>query len=252
MALWEMMIGEGKRPPSFTFTLLSVALVLAFVPVAKRLLWTSGVDSTARQIDIFLYYVPLVVVIMIALSIISLRWSGSAADRFQKMTRFFWAFCYVSLAVPMVVRLGEWEAVFPESGIRGGDLLLMLFVTVWIGDSAAMLIGNRIGKTQLAPSISPKKTVEGLIGGLVLSVIAGTIVAQLRVQPLGLGMGIAAALVISVFGQFGDLVESIWKRSIGTKESSHLIPGHGGVLDRFDSLFFAAPAFYLLLVLLYQ
>jgi phosphatidate cytidylyltransferase len=124
--------------------------------------------------------------------------------------------------------------------------ILVLFAIVWIGDSAAFYGGRTMGRHRLAPVISPKKTVEGAIAGVAGSVIAGTIGGSLVLgKPCMTMLGIC--VVTAVAGQIGDLAESSLKRSAGVKDSSSILPGHGGILDRLDSLFFATPIFYWLL-----
>jgi phosphatidate cytidylyltransferase len=128
----------------------------------------------------------------------------------------------------------------PYSGIE----LLTFFILIWVSDSMAYVCGRLFGKNKLWERISPKKTQEGFVGGLIFTVITG----------LGLGyywltdnnvtfafMWALIGLVISVTGMFGDLVESLFKRSINVKDSGTILPGHGGILDRFDALFLATP-----------
>jgi phosphatidate cytidylyltransferase len=117
---------------------------------------------------------------------------------------------------------------------------LVVILATWIGDSAALLIGRRVGRRKLAPELSPNKTVEGALAGLIGSALAGTGV----VLACGLGsasFGFLVGTVIGLFGQLGDLGESFLKRQARVKDSSSLIPGHGGVLDRIDALLFAFP-----------
>jgi phosphatidate cytidylyltransferase len=126
------------------------------------------------------------------------------------------------------------------------EALLLLFSIVWVGDSAAYYGGRAFGRHLLAPTVSPKKTVEGAVAGLAGSVMAGAIVAaQLLGEPWFWGALISG--ITAIAGQVGDLAESAVKRSAGVKDSSSILPGHGGILDRLDSLFFAAPVFYYLL-----
>lgn len=128
--------------------------------------------------------------------------------------------------------------------VAGREAVLVLMGTVAVSDTAQFYTGRLFGRTPLSPRRSPKKTVEGAIGGLVVApaaiVAAGT--AWLPgMDPLGLGL---LGVLIVVAGIIGDLFESMLKRAAGLKDSSHLIPGHGGVLDRIDALLFAAPVFY--------
>lgn len=129
----------------------------------------------------------------------------------------------------------------------GGTWLVLLpLVATWICDTAAMAAGSAIGGPKLAPVVSPKKTWAGAIGGL-LGAVAATLAIGLGVYPrLGLVVGLGPLLVvgvgIGVLAQVGDVAESLFKREAGVKDSSSLIPGHGGVLDRLDSLYFVLPA----------
>jgi len=134
---------------------------------------------------------------------------------------------------------------------NGRVLVLYLFVAIWGSDSGAYFVGRALGKHKLCPKVSPKKTWEGSIGG-----IATTCVLLLLLNSyFGLLTPLAAILIgvaISIIGQIGDLIESLMKRSYGVKDSGNLIPGHGGVLDRFDSIMLAAPVMYYCLALAQQ
>ncbi len=125
---------------------------------------------------------------------------------------------------------------------NGNYFLIFLLVIVWVNDIAAYIIGTAIGKLKLAPKISPKKTIEGSIAGIFFSII--TIIFLNHWLNYDLNKLIVIGIAVSVFGQCGDLFESMLKRGAKIKDSGNLIPGHGGVLDRFDSLLFAAPVFY--------
>lgn len=125
-------------------------------------------------------------------------------------------------------------------------LLLGSFILVWINDSAAYLIGKNFGKQKLFPSISPKKTVEGFLGGLFFACISSFFIAEYT-QTLKFTSWLILAIIVSVLGTFGDLIESKFKRQAGVKDSGVIMPGHGGLLDRLDSIIFAAPFIYLFL-----
>lgn len=131
----------------------------------------------------------------------------------------------------------------------GRRLTFFLIVIIWILDTACWAVGKSIGRTPLAPSISPKKTWEGTIGGTLIAVLAGWLIREaLLRQEMGRAEAVLYSVVICVAAQLSDLIESLLKRSFGVKDSSQLLPGHGGFLDRFDSFVFAAPLFYYLLV----
>ena len=141
-----------------------------------------------------------------------------------------------------------WLRLVPGDDL-GWRLVLLFFGTIWLGDSGAYYVGRRFGRHKMSPRISPNKTWEGLLGGMATSVIAVVpfkFLFGLELAWLDL-LGLAAILALSA--PVGDLVESQFKRDTGVKDSSQLIPGHGGFMDRTDSLFFSAPFFlaYLLL-----
>jgi phosphatidate cytidylyltransferase len=126
------------------------------------------------------------------------------------------------------------------------DAVLTLFAIIWAGDTGAYYGGRLLGRHPLLLRVSPKKTMEGAVAGLLASVIAGTVVGVWR---LGLSWTNIAfmSFFVAIAGQIGDLAESALKRSAGVKDSSSVLPGHGGILDRLDSLLFAAPVFFWLL-----
>lgn len=127
------------------------------------------------------------------------------------------------------------------------DSILVLFAIIWAGDSAAYYGGRALGRHPLAPGVSPKKTVEGAIAGLIASIAAGTAMGVWRLSTPSWPAMAAVCAATAIAGQIGDLAESALKRSAGVKDSSSILPGHGGILDRLDSLLFAAPVFFWLL-----
>jgi phosphatidate cytidylyltransferase len=127
------------------------------------------------------------------------------------------------------------------SGSSGPWLVLALLAVVWASDIGAYFVGRRWGRMRLAPAVSPGKTWEGLLGGLALAGAVGALVAALLgLSPLTVS---AMALSVAALSVVGDLTESMFKRNVGVKDSGTLIPGHGGVLDRMDSITAAVPLF---------
>jgi phosphatidate cytidylyltransferase len=134
----------------------------------------------------------------------------------------------------------------------GGVLLGLPLLLTWATDIGAFFVGRGVGGRKLMPSVSPGKTVSGAVGGVLLSVLVAWLYVRFALQPVAqLGFTLAGIVVlgtlVSVAGQVGDLVESLFKREAGVKDSSTLLPGHGGVLDRLDSLFFVLPTAHLAL-----
>lgn len=125
-------------------------------------------------------------------------------------------------------------------------LLLGVLILIWINDSAAYLVGKNFGRQKLFPSISPKKTVEGFLGGLFFACVASYFIT-LYTETLTFTQWLILAIIVSVMGTFGDLIESKFKRQAEVKDSGVIMPGHGGLLDRLDSIIFASPFIYLFL-----
>ena len=156
------------------------------------------------------------------------------------------------IAVPLALTIRLTLEVDPYSSMTqyNGLLLLAIFIFIWVNDTGAYLVGSRWGKRRLAPSISPKKSVEGSIGGLLLVLLSAVVLRLLLFPELSWLRILLIAAVVAIFGTIGDLFESSLKRRAGVKDSGKLIPGHGGILDRIDSFLLAVPAVYLLLAVL--
>jgi phosphatidate cytidylyltransferase len=155
-------------------------------------------------------------------------------------------------AVP-AAGLPEVELV-PVSEWVGRALLALPLILTWVSDTAAYFGGRAFGRRRLMPSVSPGKTVAGAVAGVAGTAIAGAVYGHVVLSsaldlPLGIGFGLLAGLILSLVAQLGDLAESLLKREAGVKDSGAVLPGHGGVLDRFDSLFFTIPVAYWLVEL---
>ena len=135
-----------------------------------------------------------------------------------------------------------------DKGVHGALLTLGVMLSLWANDAVAYLVGSRIGAHKLAPRISPNKSWEGFWAGLVGSVAVWIVLALAGVANIGVPLAAAIGLVVGVVGVIGDLFESRIKRGVGVKDSGNLIPGHGGLLDRSDSLLFGSIAAYILLL----
>ncbi|MBP6040569.1 MAG: phosphatidate cytidylyltransferase [Flavobacterium sp.] len=130
-------------------------------------------------------------------------------------------------------------------------IIIGLFILIWTNDTFAYLVGKSIGKHKLYERISPKKTIEGFLGGVVFAVFAGYLISKLYIKPnpnfsdTSILIWTMIALIVGVFGTIGDLIESKFKRIAEVKDSGKIMPGHGGILDRLDSVIFVAPIVYL-------
>jgi phosphatidate cytidylyltransferase len=139
------------------------------------------------------------------------------------------------------MRMTSGEGVVPV----GRALTFFLIITIWMVDTGAWFVGRLAGKNPLAPRISPKKSWEGAVGGTIIACATAWFFREAFLRDvMGPVESMVYALLISITAQMSDLIESLMKRSFGAKDSSQLLPGHGGVLDRFDSFIFAAPFFY--------
>ena len=149
----------------------------------------------------------------------------------------------VYLYLPLLV-LAIW---FTQSQAYKVEYLLLYFTTIWVYDSMAYLVGKRLGRRPIFPKVSPKKTVEGTIGGTILTIM---IIAVIQNYMLNIpGNFIFLSFIIIVFATFGDYVESYMKRKLGVKDSCNLIPGHGGILDRMDSIYLSVLPYLVILSL---
>ena len=148
-------------------------------------------------------------------------------------------------AVTGLEGVGVTQEVRDRVDLWGGLTVCAVFATVWLCDSAAYFAGRSFGRTKLLPRVSPNKTWEGALAGFVAAVGMFLLARELLLPYLSVGHAVATGCIIGVFGQVGDLAESLLKRDAGVKDSSSLIPGHGGMLDRFDSLLFVSPILFL-------
>lgn len=150
---------------------------------------------------------------------------------------------YISSAFIFIILIANYYSDYNP------NILLGAFILVWVNDSFAYLVGKQFGKQKLFPSISPKKTVEGFLGGLFFACVSSYFIAKYT-ETFEFNKWLILAIIVSVFGTLGDLVESKYKRQAGVKDSGIIMPGHGGLLDRLDSIIFAAPFIYLFLRIL--
>jgi phosphatidate cytidylyltransferase len=162
---------------------------------------------------------------------------GSLDDALPSSGIAVMATLYVGMLGGSLVRLHN---DFPE----GPKLIFFLLLVVWLGDAGAYYCGKNFGRHKMSPRISPKKTVEGGIGGAITSVITAIVIHFTFFKNFPLLHAVIAGVILSFTGMLGDLAESMWKRSAAVKDSGTLIPGHGGFLDRFDSIFYTAPILY--------
>ena len=136
------------------------------------------------------------------------------------------------------------------NGFYDPSIILGCFILIWVNDSFAYIVGKNFGKQKLFYSISPHKTVEGFLGGLFFCCISASLVSRYIDDSISTPNWLTMAIIISIFGTLGDLIESKFKRESNVKDSGKIMPGHGGILDRLDSIIFASPYIYLFLKLI--
>jgi len=164
--------------------------------------------------------------------------------RFEDLHRRLFGILYVGFTLSHFLLLPALEAW------RGW--VFTILIVIYMGDGVAYFVGSNLGRTKLAERLSPKKTWEGAVGGLLGSVLALFLCKALFFSALTTGQALLAGVLLAASGQMGDLVESLIKRSYGVKDSGNILPGHGGILDRIDSVLFAFPVGYYLAVIFQQ
>lgn len=233
-------------PPAATLVLASLAALLAFfeyaaiaaslgVAVPRA---TGAIAVVAACIAVGQSLVALDVVLMSAVIVFGALAvaSGTPGPRVLHDT---------AASILPVVYIGlPLGAIAAVRALAGREAVLLLMLTIVISDTAQYYCGRAFGRRPLAPTVSPKKTLEGAIGGLLFGTLAMSLGGRYVFPGADLAILVLVSASISALGIVGDLFESLLKRSAGVKDSSHLIPGHGGVLDRIDSWLFAAPLYY--------
>lgn len=187
-------------------------------------------------------YLSLIFLIFLYISIKTLITRPDNA--ISKISEFFFGLMYVVL--PFALMTGFYQ---DETASKRPELLIGFFIILWFNDVFAYLVGSAFGKTKLYEKVSPKKTWEGTIGGVILSMLSAYFLSTVFLS-FNLTNWLVIGFLISIFATLGDLAESMFKRQAYLKDSGNLMPGHGGVLDRFDGLLFAAPAIYVYLTMI--
>ncbi|MEK8022687.1 MAG: phosphatidate cytidylyltransferase [Candidatus Hydrogenedentota bacterium] len=216
---------------SSTFALFLILLLPALLESLKLIRATG--QSRAAPFAIAIILIPFAVLnqftgIVAVLTILNLL-----GLRFPKLLTIFY---------PAQVVAGFTSAAFLRAD-HGPELLLAVLLVTWSADTGAYAVGMKFGRTKLAPDISPGKTREGAVGGLILAILVGILAAGYTGRPI---LGAIFGLIAGTAGQMGDLIESRLKRMAGVKDSGKILPGHGGILDRFDAFLVNAPLCYFL------
>lgn len=226
VGLWEFysisLLGDNK-PQKIVGLLLGAAIFIAFSLIAMKL----------QNPLILLYFLPLIYLVFIAELFRKMK------NPFRNIAFTFLGIVYVALPFSLLNLI----AVSNREGVYDPSILIGILLILWASDTGAYLVGSRIGKRKLFERISPKKSWEGSFGGALLSLIAAYLNAKFFPVFSPADWYVIAFLIV-IMGTFGDLVESLYKRSKNVKDSGTILPGHGGILDRFDSLILASPFIY--------
>ncbi|MFQ5454038.1 MAG: phosphatidate cytidylyltransferase [Candidatus Zixiibacteriota bacterium] len=246
IAVSEFLLNEGFKPSGYFFWL--GIFTVTFLILSR----TNFSLKWFEEVSIHISSLTGILIFFLLTAMIFSAGKKAPGDLFKMHSRLLWGVFYIGMLYPYVYLLGADNSQAISLSIKGGDWLLFLFGILWVGDTSAMAFGKWIGRQKLAPAVSPNKTVEGFVGGILGALVIGMVMHFWKFQQLEWYHILIIACGCSIFGQLGDLVESMWKRSLGIKDSSFIVPGHGGILDRFDSLLFAAPFmfYYKILIIL--
>ncbi len=236
LAVWEFtgLVNDHVADTRVNRFISTVAAVYLVVAVAG---WRTGI------VDNFIVMVPYVLTIIYLL--VAELYTGNK-NAVSDWAHTFMAQMYIALPFSLVSVLA-FEQAPDGSGVHFDTLLpLSIFIFLWTNDTGAYCTGSLLGKHKLFPRISPAKSWEGSIGGGVLVIAVAALIGYLagngNAHTLTIPQWMGLGAVVAVFGTWGDLVESLFKRTIGVKDSGNILPGHGGMLDRFDSALLAIPA----------
>jgi phosphatidate cytidylyltransferase len=216
-----------RQIPLFSFPFL-LALVLLWLFLLPQEMYVSDLEWISK-VEV------LVIIVILLLSYTVLR-----------KNKFTFDHAGFILLAALYVGMGFFFFIETRDSPNGLMNILFVFLIVWATDTGAYFIGRSWGKRKLWPEISPKKTIEGALGGVVLATLTGVIYHLITPFSYSLIIIIGVTVAASIFGQIGDLVESALKRHYGVKDSGNILPGHGGILDRFDSLLFVFPLVHLI------
>ena len=203
-------------------------------------------ETNIQQLDLVLLAITIVVSIKCILFLFY-----DSVQKISISSKYLYLLGYITLPFLFIVKISFGTNDYNPKIIIG------LFVLIWTNDTFAYLVGKSMGKHKLFERVSPKKTIEGFLGGMIFAAFAGFLISKLYIQPNPAFSGRSIliwtiiALIVSVFGTIGDLIESKFKRIAGVKDSGSIMPGHGGILDRLDSVIFVAPIIFLFYQILY-
>ena len=223
-----------------TITLLSHYNTLTAFAFNKTFDTNVELGVNIQQLDVVLLVIALVVSVKCILFLFY-----DSIQKISTSSKYLYLLGYIILPFVFITKI--------SFGINDYNpkIIIGLFILIWTNDTFAYIVGKSIGRTKLFEKISPKKTIEGFIGGILFAILAGYLISKyyIKANPEFSNRSIAIwtsiALIVGVAGTIGDLIESKFKRIAGIKDSGSIMPGHGGILDRLDSVIFVAPIIFL-------
>lgn len=245
LCLWELsghVLAQDGTTTVNSFRTISFVLIGSFIPLIVALQYIGGYNEVSK----LLYLFP-----VLTFSIFLFELFGKSLKPFHNLAFLALGILYIGLPFSLLI----WMCSSPISqfgGVGNQFILAMLFM-VWASDVFAYLLGSKIGKNKMFPRISPNKTWEGTFSGVAGAILTGYLCSLIFTSlnfpiPFWIGM----ACICTLFGILGDLVESMFKRSLGIKDSGTLLPGHGGFLDRFDAFIFVIPFVYTYVIIYFN
>lgn len=249
VALIVVCILSGQLTLTLLASLFAILAVIEFEKITHEL---SPRTVPALMLDIagcvalsFSWMIwPLYIWVMIVLARMTLELYMNSPTPIANLAKSMMTQLYIGMPLALMCCLGEWFNL---------NVVLVVFIMIWINDTGAFISGSLLGRHKLFERISPKKSWEGFFGGLIFNLIAGALFCTYGSEFFGIGnslpLWLGLGAVVTIFSTWGDLVESLLKRSLKIKDSGNIMPGHGGILDRIDSLLFAMPATLLYLTL---
>ena len=255
IAVYEFcnLVQINKTIPILVAALLygGINLVAFYKPFTEKIIYAIFNKHYTIILDIdIVYKILLGITILVSLKCVHFLFN----DKIQTITvssKYIYLVGYILLPFIFITKISFGEKDYNPKIIIG------LFILIWTNDTFAYIVGKSIGKHKLLERISPKKTIEGLMGGVIFAILAGFLISKYYIQasPHHLQKSIIIwtiiATIVGFMGTIGDLVESKFKRIAGVKDSGSIMPGHGGILDRLDSVIFVAPIVFLFYQILY-
>lgn len=223
-----------------TITLISHYNTLTTTTINDYLGTNIEITINIEQLNIILLATTLVVSVKCILFLFY-----DSVQKISTSSKYLYLFGYITLPFVFITKI--------SFGIKDYNpkIIIGLFLLIWTNDTFAYIVGKSIGKHKLLERISPKKTIEGFLGGIIFAIFAGYLISKYYISPKpefsqqSILIWTSIATIVGIFGTIGDLIESKFKRIAGVKDSGNIMPGHGGVLDRLDSVIFVAPIIFL-------